>query len=421
MWDTKTTDFNITKTPYKKDLLKEFVDATRAAGLEVGFYFSPEDFSFLYKHQIPISRTNVVLDGPTRKEYDDYTRKQCEELMKNYGKIDVLFIDGEPKEVVKETCWKIQPDILITRGAIQTPEQTLPGKSITPPWLSPITIGTAWQYQPTNERYKSGTQLIDLLIEARSKGGSLLLNIGPKANGELDPEQEGRLREMAAWYFINHECVDSVKSWVINKENNIYFTAKGADVYAIVTEVADWKEGERRTFTLHSVKAGTNASVSVLGQNGKIIEYKPNLDVSCSFRQTETGLEVSVVKTQRIYDDHRWPNALVIKLKNVVPAIDEPVTVVTGDATRAANSTALSGKLYNFKGKRVTQARFAYRSYKGIIETLYADKWTFTPWITVSADGSFKMNIDNIKGGFEYKAIARQLNIEIEGDTKVAN
>eukprot|EP01037_Dinobryon_pediforme_P014790 gene14790-14922_t len=421
MWDTKTTDFNITKTPYKKDLLKEFVDATRAAGLEVGFYFSPEDFSFLYKHQIPISRTNVVLDGPTRKEYDDYTRKQCEELMKNYGKIDVLFIDGEPKEVVKETCWKIQPDILITRGAIQTPEQTLPGKSITPPWLSPITIGTAWQYQPTNERYKSGTQLIDLLIEARSKGGSLLLNIGPKANGELNPEQEGRLREMAAWYFINHECVDSVKSWVINKENNIYFTAKGADVYAIVTEVADWKEGERRTFTLHSVKAGTNTSVSVLGQNGKIIEYKPNLDVSCSFRQTETGLEVSVVKTQRIYDDHRWPNALVIKLKNVVPAIDEPVTVVTGDATRAANSTALSGKLYNFKGKRVTQARFAYRSYKGIIETLYADQWTFTPWITVSADGSFKMNIDNIKGGFEYKAIAKQHNIEIEGDTKVAN
>jgi alpha-L-fucosidase len=421
MWDTKTTDFNITKTPYKKDLLKEFVDATRAAGLEVGFYFSPEDFNFLYKHQIPISRTNVILDATTRKDYDDYTRKQCEELMKNYGKIDVLFIDGEPKEVVKQTCWQLQPDILITRGAIQTPEQTLPGKSITPPWLSPITIGTAWQYQPTNERYKSGTQLIDLLIEARSKGGSLLLNVGPKANGELDADQEGRLREMAAWYFINHECVDSVKSWVINKENNIYFTAKGADLYAIVTEAADWKEGDRKTFTLHSVKAGTNTTVSILGQNSKIIEYKPNMDVSCYYKQTAAGLEVSVVKAQRIYDDHRWPNAVVIKLENVLPAIDEPVTVVTGDATQVRNGAVLSGKLYNFKGKVVTQARFAYRSYKGIIETLYADKWIFTPWLNVNTDGSFKINITNFKGGFEYKAIAKQRNIAIEGDTKVAN
>lgn len=179
MWDTKTTDFNITKTPYKKDLLKEFVDATREAGLQVGFYFSPEDFNFLHSHHIAISRTNVKMDEPTRKEYDDYTKRQCEELMTKYGKIDVLFIDGEPKEVVKQTCWKLQPDLLITRGAIKTPEQIMPGAMINEPWLSCITMGTAWQYQPTNERYKSGTQLIDLLIEARAKGGSLLLNVGP--------------------------------------------------------------------------------------------------------------------------------------------------------------------------------------------------------------------------------------------------
>jgi alpha-L-fucosidase len=206
-WDTKTTDFNITKTPYKKDMLKEFVNATREAGLDVGFYFSPEDFNFLRSHNIPISRTNVKMDAKTTKEYNDYNRKQCEELMTNYGKIDVFFIDGEPKEVVKETCWKLQPDLLITRGAIKTPEQALPGAKITQPWLSPITMGTAWQYQPTNDRYKSGTQLINLLIEARAKGGSLLLNIGPKPNGEMAIQQEDRLREMALWNFINHESM----------------------------------------------------------------------------------------------------------------------------------------------------------------------------------------------------------------------
>jgi alpha-L-fucosidase len=165
MWDTKTTSFNIMNTPYHKDLLKEFTDATRAAGLAVGFYFSPEDFHFLYEHHLTITRTNVNMDAGTQKAHDEYTRRQCEELMKNYGKIDVLFIDGEPKDVVKRTCWQLQPDILITRGAIQTPEQILPGVKITKPWLSCITMGTAWQYQPTNDRYKSGSQLLGLAIE----------------------------------------------------------------------------------------------------------------------------------------------------------------------------------------------------------------------------------------------------------------
>ncbi len=99
MWDTKTTSFNIMNTPYHRDLLKEFTEATRKAGLQVGFYFSPEDFSFLHQHNIPISRDNVVMNDLVKKEFDDFTRKQCEELMTNYGKIDLLFIDGEPKEL----------------------------------------------------------------------------------------------------------------------------------------------------------------------------------------------------------------------------------------------------------------------------------------------------------------------------------
>ncbi|MBC6609467.1 alpha-L-fucosidase [Hymenobacter sp. BT507] len=421
MWDTKTTDFNITKTPYKKDLLKEFVTATRAAGLDVGFYFSPEDFYFLHTNHLPISRDNVKMDAVLTKKYEDYNRRQCEELMTNYGKIDVFFIDGEPKEVVKETCWRLQPNILITRGAIKTPEQTLPGTPITQPWLSPITIGTAWQYQPTNERYKSGTQLIDLLIEARSKGGSLLLNVGPKPNGALPQEQEDRLREMAAWYFLNHEAIDSTRAWVVNKENNVLFTAKGDALYAIVTEVADWKEGERRTFTLHSVKAQPNTVVSVLGQNSKIMEYKPNLDVSCRYKQTANGLEVSVVKAQRIYDDHRWPNAVVIKLDHVAPAMAAAVTVETGAAKAATAGHALNGRLYNYQGKQVTRARFAYRAYRGRVETLYADPWKYSDWVKVGPDGRFVGTVKSPKGAFEYKAEAEQSGVNVEGDTKLVN
>ncbi|WP_316831559.1 alpha-L-fucosidase [Pedobacter aquatilis] len=419
-WDTKTTDFKITNTPYKKDLLKEFVNATREAGLDVGFYFSPEDFNFLYKHKIPISRNITNLDAKIANEYAEYNRKQTEELMQNYGKIDVLFIDGDPKETVKETAWEMQPDILITRGAILTPEQTLPGAKITQPWLSPVTIGTAWQYQPTNERYKSGSQLIELLIEARSKGGSLLLNVGPKANGALAEEQENRLREMAGWYYINHEAMDDVRSWVVSKENNIYFTRKGPNtVFAIIMDSKDWKEGERRIFNLKSVKSTEQTKISVLGQNSQIIEYKPDMDVSSRVKQIADALEVSVVKAQRIYDDHKWPNPVVIKLENVAPVFAESAMVQTGLFKKAGSISTLNAKILNYKEVQPKRGRFYYRPYRGQVETLYADAWKMTDWVAIKSDGTFAGTVKLPKGAFEYKAVAEQQNVIIEGENKV--
>jgi len=418
MWDTQTSPFNIMNTPYHKDLLREFVEATRAEGLGVGFYFSPEDFWFLHQHGIPISRTDVKMNDSVRKAYDDYTRRQCEELMTRYGKIDVLFIDGSPKEVVKKTCWQLQPDLLITRGAMRTPEQVLPGEKSTDPWLSCITMGTAWQYQPTNERYKSGNQLIRLAIEARAKGGSLLLNVGPMADGILPAEQEGRLREMAAWYFINHECMDSVRSWVVSREGDIWFTARDNSLYAIVT--SEWKEGERKNFHLHSVKAGPNTCISVLGQNSRIIEYKQD-DVGCRLRQTGDDLELSVVKAQRIYDDHRWPNPVVIRLENILPAFDEAVTVRTLDGRAAVDGVLFSGQVTGDKRTLVKRARFYYRPYAGQVETLYAAPWTATGWVTVDAGGTFQLLEKSIRRDrqYEYRAVVEYQKVEINGEDKI--
>ncbi len=422
MWDTKTTGFNIMNTPYHKDLLKDFVEATRNAGLQVGFYFSPEDFHFLHTHNMLISRDDVVMTDTVKKEFDEFTRKQCEELMTNYGKIDLLFIDGEPKEVVKTTCWKLQPEILITRGALKTTEQMLPGVTIQKPWLSCITIGTAWQFQPTNERYKSGTTLIELLVEARSKGGSLLLNTGPKPDGAMVPEQEDRLRELAAWYFINKESVDSVQPWVISREKNIWFTTKNnkRTLFAIITGLPGWVEGDRKNFVLHSVKATAGTSISVLGQNGIIQEYKPGKNVKPSFRQTDTGLIVSVFRTQRIYDDHKWPNPVVVKLENVLPAI-EPVQVVTLDARSSGTAMVLSGKVLNFKPATSMKARFYYRRYHGQIEDLYTGPWIKSVTVPIDNNGNFKTAIAGLKKGqqYEYKAVAEYSGIELEGDKKL--
>ncbi len=422
MWDTKTTDFNIMQTPYHKDLLKEFVEATRRAGLQVGFYFSPEDFNFLHRNHLPISRDNIVMNEEVKQKFTEFTRRQCEELMTRYGKIDLLFIDGEPKEIVKETCWKLQPDILITRGALKTPEQMLPGVTITEPWLSCITMGTAWQYQPTNDRYKSGTQLIELLIEARSKGGSLLLNIGPKPNGAIAQEQEDRLREMAAWYFVNKEAVDSVRPWVITHENNYWFTTSidKRTVYAFITDAAAWKEGDRRSLVFHSIKSTPTTRVSVLGQNSLIQEYRPGKDVSCKFQQTDTGLVVSVVKAQRLYDDHRWPNAVVVKLEQVQPAI-EPVQVQTVSATATAATVKLQGKVLQGKSTTTMKAGFWYRIYNGQTEDLYSGPWIKTPLVKPTADGSFTTTVGALKKGqkYEYKAVVENNRVSFNGDEKV--
>ena len=423
MWDTKTTGFNIMNTPYHKDLLKEFVDATRKAGLQVGFYFSPEDFNFLHNHQLPVSRDNVVMNEAVKKEFNEYTRKQCEELMTRYGKIDLFFIDGEPKEIVKETCWKLQPDILITRGALKTPEQMLPGVTVTEPWLSCITMGTAWQFQPTNDRYKSGTKLIELLIEARSKGGSLLLNIGPKANGAIADEQENRLREMAAWYFINKEAVDNVRPWVINKENNTWYTSNTdkKNLYAIITDAASWPEGERKEMVLRAVKATAATKISVLGQNSIIQEYKPGKDVSCRFTQTDSGLLVSVVKAQRLYDDHKWPNPVVIKLENVLAAI-QPIQVTTVAAKPVADNEALlTGNISNYQRAEKINAFYYYRIYNGQTEDLYGGEWTKINAAIPGTDGNFNVTVKDLAKGrrYEYKAVVVYNGIPIDGDKKV--
>jgi len=421
MWNTKTTSYNIMNTAYQKDLLQEFVDATRKAGLQVGFYFSPEDFNFYYKHQLPISRDSVPMSEAIKKEFDDFTRKQCEELMTHYGKIDLLFIDGEPKEIVKETCWKLQPDILITRGALKTPEQMLPGLTVTEPWLSCITMGTAWQYQPTNDRYKSGAQLIELLIEARSKGGSLLLNIGPKPNGAIADEQEARLREMAAWYFINREAVDSVRPWIINKESNTWYTSSidKKYLYAIITNAAGWAEGERKEIVLHAVKTTASTKISVLGQNSLLQEYKPGKDVSCRFRQTDTGLIVSVVKAQRIYDDHKWPNPVVIKLENILPAL-EPMQVISGLVKSTESSVLFSGKVLPYRPTAGMTARFYYRVYHGQTENLYGGEWIKSGSAVIDANGNFKVLENHLTKGlqYEYKAVVLNSRIEMDGDKK---
>ena len=140
MWDTQTTGFNIMNTPYGKDLLAEYVDATRKAGLAVGFYYSPEDFNFLYKNGLQVRRRfPVPIPGNIMKKYIELVELQCIELMARFGNIDIIFFDGGEgplQEKCKEVVWNLQPDVIVTRGAMPTPEQTILGVASDDPWES---------------------------------------------------------------------------------------------------------------------------------------------------------------------------------------------------------------------------------------------------------------------------------------------
>ena len=138
MWDTATTPFNIINTPYGRDIVAQYVQAFRAQGLKVGFYYSPEDFRFLYDNAQTITRTPTSpYPADVMARYRAYLTAQMTELMTKFGKIDLIFFDGgelmrdETGESLQELCkriaWDLQPGILVTRGAIKTPEQSLPG------------------------------------------------------------------------------------------------------------------------------------------------------------------------------------------------------------------------------------------------------------------------------------------------------
>lgn len=400
LWDTNTTDYKITNTPYGKDLFKEYVDGARKAGLAVGVYFSPEDFKFLYDNGVLVKRGKVNLSQSLKEKYEDLIRAQTRELFTMYGKIDMLFIDGNPKKPCLEEAWKIQPDVVITRGAVNTPEQTLPGTASDILWESCVTMGTQWQYKPTNDNLKNSTRLIELLVETRAKGGNFLLNVGPTPDGVYPDPEYRNMTEMAAWTFINHEAIYGVRPWIITNEDNIWFTASKdrKTVYAVITGINDWKFGERKKFIIGSIKAEPDFKISVLGQNSKVVEYADGADASCKYEQHDDGLHVSVVRAQRVYNNYKWPNPIVIKLENVVPAI-VPSLFTTGKIIHE-NGSYVSGEIFSLGNAPNLEISYEWRPAAGFTENLYVTQWhKADSSVVIDNKGKIKLSVpEKMKG-----------------------
>ena len=321
MYDTKTTDFSIMNTPFGKDATKEIIEAFRKQGIAIGLYFSPDDFYFIHQQGITVSRRDEKVLISNNKELMEYDKKQLKELLTNYGKIDILFIDGmdEQSNLLAVHAWDIDSDIVVTRGGMETPEQHLPNTPIAGPWEACFTMGTQWQFKPSNEDYKSGTKIIEMLVETRAKGGNLLLNVGPDPYGEIPDEQENRLREVALWNLVNREAVYGIAPFDIVREGKFWFVRDKetpSTVYAILTEDV-LAHGERKEYLIQCLAGNENTKVSVLGHAGKIVNYQPDKDPTPFCVPSEKGLLVSIMRAQRIYNNYKWPNPIVLKIENV--------------------------------------------------------------------------------------------------------
>ncbi|MBI4891218.1 MAG: alpha-L-fucosidase [Acidobacteria bacterium] len=419
MWDSKTTQFGVMSTPFRRDITREVLDAFRAQGIRPGIYFSPDDFQWLVQNGKDVQRNVPEVAPANNPGLMKLDLAQVRELMTGYGPIDVVFFDG-PAEQLRELAWKLQPDTVVTRGAIQTPELYVPGVPLPGAWETCFTMGTAWQYQPQNENYKSGGQVIDLLVETRAKGGNLLLNVGPKPDGELPIEQEERLREVALWMFVNQEAIHATRPWVITNEGNIWFTKKKNEdtLYAIVKQQPRWVRSEWREFVLKSVQATPQTEVSVVGQNGRVLEYRPGVNPKPTFEQRADGLHVRAMFTHRLQDNSKWPNPIVLKLTQVKPAF-EPPKVETGKAVwnKAEGSAELAGVLSDLGKSASLEVGFQIRSIVGLDASDRSIPWQEAGALTVTQTGPFHLKVTNLKsdGIYEYRAYVKHPLLTLYG------
>jgi alpha-L-fucosidase len=223
LWPTKLTDFSVAQTPYDGDIVGEFAEAARDEGLRVGFYYSLSDW---HHPDYPAFRESdkpylkfLGRRSDTWNRYLDVMFGQVQELLTNYGKIDVLWFDGQWERTVDEwrapelisTIRELQPEILINDrlpgGDYETPEQGVPEKVPDGRWETCMTMNRSWGYVPHDKSYKSTTELVHTLCEVAGKGGNFLLNVSPRADGSLPPEQTKRLEAVGSWMKRNAESI----------------------------------------------------------------------------------------------------------------------------------------------------------------------------------------------------------------------
>jgi len=236
-FNTATTNYCAPKQGPGRDLVREFVDAARAEGLRVGFYYSLMDW-----HHPDGAR--CAEDEAARRRFVDYIHTHIRELMTNYGKIDILWYDvswpldvkGWESEKMNEMVFKLQPDIIVNNrnkldGDFATPEQRIEASAGDRAWEASMTLNDSWGYHRADDGWKSPKTVVRNLITCARDGGNYLLNIGPKADGSIPIESSQIFTDVGEWLAKNGESIYGADKCQLTRSRNGSFTRKGNTLY----------------------------------------------------------------------------------------------------------------------------------------------------------------------------------------------
>ena len=278
LFDSALTDFKSTNTPFGRDAVAEFLEAARAEGLKVGLYFSLIDWHHPdyphYADKFHPMRNDPAFENSHRNfdRYLDFLHGQIREVCTNYGKLDLLWFDFAYGDLRGE-AWRgtelmdmvrsLQPDVLIDNrievsgegfgslyqcrptpyhGDFVTPEKFIPPQGIRDVqgnpmvWEACITMNNNWGYCPTDHNFKPAPLLIKKLVECVSKGGNMILNVGPDGDGNIPPESLEILAQIGHWMAKNGESIKNCGPAGIEKPEFGRITRNGHRIYFHIYE-----------------------------------------------------------------------------------------------------------------------------------------------------------------------------------------
>jgi alpha-L-fucosidase len=240
MWDTKQTDFNIMRSPFGRDVVKELAAACRRHDLAFGTYHSVCDW---HHPDFPRTSPGGNLRRPVYQldRYEAYLRAQVKELITGYGPLLIMWFDV-PQEFdakrglgLEHFTRELQPDIIINnrsgaQGDYDTPEQRVGKYQDHRPWETCMTICRQWAWKPDDEM-KSLKECLQTLVLCAGGGGNLLFNVGPMPDGRIEPRQVERLRDMGGWLAKNAESIYGTrggpfkpnKAWASTRKDTTVF------------------------------------------------------------------------------------------------------------------------------------------------------------------------------------------------------